>query len=97
MEPLSQFLGRFHHLHGHGCVLDMVDYCQETINLYLDIAGKDLVLRKVSTRYVSDGALTDADYQVTGQVADKASSLYKVVPTRSGTFHVSGHKMESQL
>jgi hypothetical protein len=75
VESLSQFLGRFHHLHDHGCVFDMVDYCQEAINLYLDVAGKDLVLRKVSTPYVSDGVLTDADYQITGQVADKASSV----------------------
>jgi hypothetical protein len=35
VESLSQFLGRFHHLHDHGCVFDMVDYCQEAINLYI--------------------------------------------------------------
>ena len=71
--------------------------CPEGINLYLDIAGEDLVLRKVSSPYLSDGALTDADYQVAGQAADKASSLYKVVPTRSGILNLLSHKMDSQF
>lgn len=75
VEELSQFLGRFHHLSPGSCVLDMRDYSREAVNLYLSIVGKSTKLRTVTTPFVSEGSLIDSDYQTTGEISDKASSI----------------------
>ena len=79
IEELSQFLGRNHHFNPEytTCTLDMRvrDYCREAIDMYKDICGPKTVLRQVGTPYVSEGILTTADYEVTGQIATKASSV----------------------
>lgn len=75
VEELSQFLGPFHHLESGDCRLDMTDYCKEAVSLYLDVAGPKINLRKVSTPYVSEGILNQQDYEVTGEIAMKASSV----------------------
>ena len=53
----------------------MTDYCKEAVSLYLDVAGPKINLRKVSTPYVSEGILNQQDYEVTGEIAMKASSV----------------------
>jgi hypothetical protein len=84
VEGLSQFLGRFHHLSPGSCVLDMRDYSREAVNLYLRIVGKSTKLRTVTTPFVSEGSLIDSDYQTTGEISDKASSiLMKILWLRS--------------
>ena len=75
VEDISQFLGRFHHLEPGHCRLDMVDYCRDAVSLYLDVAGPHTTLRKVSTPYVSEGILNQQDYEITGEIAIKASSV----------------------
>ena len=45
VEELSQFLGRGHSITETQCVMDMRDYARESVALYLEIAGKDTVLR----------------------------------------------------
>eukprot|EP00435_Cladocopium_sp_Y103_P037733 s2261_g10.t1 len=75
VEELSQFLGRFHHLESGHCRLDMMDCCRDAVNLCLEVAGPNTVLRKVSTPYVSEGILNEQDYEVTGEIAIKASSV----------------------
>ena len=75
VEELSQFLGRGHSLSSNQCILDMRDYARESVALYLEIAGKNTTLRHVPTPYVSPGILTDKDYQSTGQIGHKASSI----------------------
>ena len=75
VEELSQFLGRGHSITETQCVMDMRDYARESVALYLEIAGKDTVLRQVPTPFVSPGILTDEDYQSSGQIGQKASSI----------------------
>ena len=56
-------------------MLDMRDYSREAVNLYLSIVGKSTKLRTVTTPFVSEGSLIDSDYQTTGEISDKASSI----------------------
>ena len=74
VEDLNQFIGRNHELSEGQCVFNMVDYCQQAIDLYLEAAG-NVSLRRVSTPYVNEGVLTMEDYQVQGQISHKASSV----------------------
>ena len=73
VEELTQFLGRFHHLTPNSCTFDMVNCCEEVINGYIELTGAKL--KNVPTPYVSDGVLTDSDYETTGEIAEKASSV----------------------
>jgi hypothetical protein len=73
VEELTQFLGRFHHLSSNSCVFNMIDCCEEAINGYKEITNA--TLKHVTTPYVSDGVLTDQDYEITGEIAHKASSV----------------------
>ena len=51
----------------------MIDYCEEAINGYKEITNA--TLKHVTTPYVSDGVFTDQDYEITGEIAHKASSV----------------------
>lgn len=77
VEQLNQFIGRTHEIDGSQCVFNMLDYCQQAIDLYVEAAGGSgkVQFRKVSTPYVSDSLLTQEDYEVEGQVSAKASSV----------------------
>lgn len=74
-EDLSQFIGRSHILSGSTCVFDMRDYEQQVLDRYLDITGGNVAFRKVSTPYVTEGMLIQADYEVEGQISSKAASV----------------------
>jgi len=74
-EDLSQFIGRSHILSGSTCVFDMRDYAQQVLDRYLDITGGNVAFRKVSTPYVTEGMLIQADYEVEGQISSKAASV----------------------
>ena len=43
--------------------------------MYFEIIGKNTVLRQIPTPYVFRGILTDKDYQSSGQIGQKASSI----------------------
>ena len=75
VEPLNQFIGRDHIIKGSTCTFNMSDYCQQALDLYEETVGAKMNFRKVSTPYINEGMLTQADYEVEGQISTKASSV----------------------
>ena len=74
-EPLNQFIGRNHVIEGPKCIFNMTDYCQQVIDLYVEVVEGKVNFRNVSTPYVNENMLTQQDFEVQGQVSQKASSV----------------------
>ena len=74
VEPLNQFIGRNHIVEGSKCTFDMADYCQQAVDLYVEAVGQ-VNFRYVTTPYVNESLLTQHDFEVQGQVSQKASSV----------------------
>ena len=53
----------------------MADYCQQAIDLYTEVVEGKVNFWNVSMPYVNENMLTQQDFEVQGQVSQKASSV----------------------